>query len=304
MKNLGIYYGWLNALNSATHAWSNEAVARDLARYHLLVLGDGVQESAHGDYTNTKVILPRIKELNPNCVFYGYVTVNQTYDNFVAKVKEWQILGVEGIFFDEAGYDFGTVATNSRSAFNEKVRFVKAADMFCFINAWNPDHVLGIENDVSYPNPTWNPGLLDSPLDESDYLLLESFGITSLGTFETPTAWFARGEKALEMREEYGIQLAGSSVIPDGHEDEVERMQFLSVSAAMWDLDALGTSDENYGASSAKMKLVARPDMRGLELGDSAVVFLETNKYACYGENGMVNIDFASGAESSSILFY
>lgn len=304
MKNLGIYYGWLNSLNSASNGWDNEKVAQDLARYKILVFGNGLQSSSHGDYSNTKVILPRLKVLHPDCLRFGYISVNQSYASFIDKVREWMILGVEGIFFDEAGYDFGSVSTNSRSAFNEKVKYCKRHDLKCFINAWNPDHVLGVEEDASYPNSTWNPGLHDSALGTIDYLLLESFAITSSYTYESSTQWYSRGLKAVEMRDLYGIQLAGSSVINDGDSNEVNALKFIYISAYMFGLDCIGSSDASYGASSAKMKLVTRPDLIGLELCGDSPVKLATDKYCSYGVNGKLNIDFTSGSQTSSVTFY
>jgi hypothetical protein len=65
-KDLLIYYGWLNPFNSAINGWSNEKVAQDFAKYSVLVFGDGIQDPSHGDYSNTQVIISRVKALNPN----------------------------------------------------------------------------------------------------------------------------------------------------------------------------------------------------------------------------------------------
>ena len=55
-SNLLIYYGWINSFNSSVNSWTNEKVAQDMAKYDLIVLGDGVQDSGHGDYSNTEII--------------------------------------------------------------------------------------------------------------------------------------------------------------------------------------------------------------------------------------------------------
>jgi len=210
-SDLLIFYGYPNSFNSAVNGWDNEKVARDMAQYGLIVLGDGLQTllasgshdgssgastltdstaswttdefvgkkivnvtdgstgsitantattitatlsggtendwdagdeyrvANHADYANVFKIVPRIKQYNPSAKIFGYVTVNQTLANFEDKADDWDALGVDGIFMDEAGYDYGTTATNDRDAFNAKVDYVHALSSAstCFANAWN-----------------------------------------------------------------------------------------------------------------------------------------------------------------------
>src|SRR5207249_2405087 len=108
-----VYYGWLNSFNSATNGWNNENVAQDLKDYDILVLGDGIQDPAHGDFANTQVILARVKVLNPNILLFGYDSKAQTLSVFQTKATQWNSLGVNGIFMDEAGYDFGSSTSSN-----------------------------------------------------------------------------------------------------------------------------------------------------------------------------------------------
>lgn len=305
MNNLLIYYGWLNSFNSATNSWNNEKVAQELARYNLLVFGDGIQLSSHGDYSNSQVIIPRIQELNANAKVFGYVTVNQTYANFKTKVDNWITLGVDGIFFDEAGYDYGTVSTNSRTNFNDKVDYVHSNDLICFINAWNPDHVIGTENDVSYPNSSWNPDMLESNLCMSDWYLHESFAINSSGNYEVKSQWKSRGDKAQKL----GLNIAACSVISDTDQSGQAKFDFIYTSALMFNMDALGSSDTLYGASSAKSKMWDRPDYSKIDYDpcDDANVKVDVNDsdvYLRYCDFGILKVDFSSGAQTSSITDY
>ena len=305
MKNLLIYYGWLNSFNSATHSWNNEKVAQELAQYGILVFGDGLQTSTHGDYSNTQIIIPRIKVLNPNAKIFGYVSVNQTYANFKTKVDDWNTLGVHGIFFDEAGYDFGTTSTNGRIPFNDKVDYVhsRSSANLCFVNSWNSDHVLNEDNDTSYPNTTWNPDLVNSNLTSDDWYLLESFAITSTETYESMSQWDSRGQK---IKEE-DINVAAVSVIADGKSDGAARFDFIYVSALMWQLDAVGSSDTGYGATNSKSQMWSRPDVSRLEEEwEDPVNSLpsngnETYRYLNYGK---LTLDFTSTSESATIDIY
>jgi len=308
-KNLLVYYGWLNSFNSATNSWTNEKVAQELAKYHLLVIGDGIQSSSHGDYSNTQSILPRVKALNPDVQIFGYVTVNQTFSNFKTKVDEWKTLDIDGIFMDEAGYDYGTATTNSREAFNAKVDYIHSNEMICFANAWKAQYILGTENDASYPNTTWNPNAMESNLTSIDWCLIESFAIKSDASFETKTDWKARGDEWKEYQALYGINLAGNSVISDSDANGQDKMDFIYTSASIYSLDAVGSSDTSYGASSAKSKFWNRPDVSklGLTFDDAPVVVncaSDSDVYMRYVDYGLMKIDFSSGSESSSITEY
>lgn len=302
MKNLLIYYGWLNSFNSATNGWDNEKVAQELAQYDILVFGDGIASSSHGDYSNSSIIIPRVKTLNPEALIFGYSTINQTFSIFKSDVDDWATLDVHGIFLDEAGYDYGSASTNGREAFNVKVDYVHSKDMLCFANAWKPEHVLDITNDASYPNTTYNPNLIDSNLNADDWYLLESFGITSSAAYESKTQWASRGEKA----QDYNINIAGSSVISDSDTSGDDKFKFISVSAHMWNLDAVGSSDINYGASSAASKMWERPAYGAIELFDNEPVNCnnDSDVYLKYGHGGKLKIDFSSSSEISTIEEY
>lgn len=308
MKRLLVYYGWVNSFNSGVNQWNNEKVAQDMARYGTIVLGNGVQESTHGDYSNTSVIIPRIKEINPDCEIFGYVSLNQAQASFKTKVNEWEELGVDGIFFDEAGYDYGSVATNGREAFNQMVGYVHAKEMKCFINAWKIEHVLSNEtsdDDVSYPNATYNPQNLASELYTDDIYMLESFGIKSDKTYESKTSWLDRGTKARQFE----IRLASLSCIDDADVDGNDKMKFVYVSAMMWELDMVGASDTNYGASSAKSKMwpvLKDSILQEYETANPAVLVDagDSDLYMKYCGDGKLEIDFSIGQETSTVTNY
>lgn len=313
--NLLIYYGWLNSFNSAVNSWNNENVSQDMAKYNILVFGDGVQDPGHGDFSNTEIIIPRIKALNPNAKIFGYVSTNQSLANFKSKVDGWDNLGVHGIFMDEAGYDYGSTATNGRDAFNEKVDYIhndQTSSTLCFINAWNMDHIIGTENDASYPNTTWNPDLVESHLTSDDYYLLESFAVNTVvygNDYETKTDWAYRGWKSTSHRYNYGINLVSVCTIEDGHADSSDLIDFAFISSMMFCLEGFGSADIYYGASSAKNTFLERPDVSGLgevyelcptvqnDNGDSDI-------YHRYVQFGKFSLDFSSGAQASSITKY
>lgn len=306
-KDLLIYYGWPNSFNSAQNSWNNENVAQDMAKYKMIVLGDGVQDPSHGDYSNTEVIIPRVKALNPETLIFGYVTTDQSLANFKTKTDQWDDLEVDGILLDESGYDFG----RTRSEFNERVDYVhgKTYSNIAFANAWNTDHILGTTNDPSYPNSTYNSSGAESNLTSTDWILLESFPINTTSYtngFESASDWDTRGTKFQGLRNTYHVNFAGVGTISNDHANGVCLFEFGYISALMWSLEAYGTSDTSYGASSAAVKFWTRPDVYNLgsiwnlnasiqqDNGDS-------DKYHRYLELAKLTLDFSSGGETGSI---
>ena len=307
--DLLIYYGWLNSFNSAQHGWSNEKVAQELAKYGVLIFGDGVQNPAHGDYANTQVIIPRIKALNPNALIFGYVTANQSLGNFQTKAGQWNTLAVHGVFLDEAGYDYG----KTRAEFNERVDYVHGLSTakLAFANAWNTDHVLGTTNDASYPNSTYNAGLVASKLTSSDWILLESLAVNTTAYsgnagYASKGDWSARVVKMLSLRNTYGVNFAAAGIINDDNAGGQTLFNFAFISSLMASLEAHGTSDASYGSGSAKSKWWTRPSVADMgvvwSLSPSVQVDAgDADVYHRYVRQANLLIDFSTGAQASSI---
>ncbi len=308
--DLLIYYGWLNSFNYSENSWNNEKIAQDMSSYNYIVFGNGIAAPTHGDYANTQVIVPRVKALNQLAKVFGYVSINQSLVTFKSKVDEWDNLNVDGIFLDEAGYDYGT----TRSGFNERVEYVhgKTYANICFANAWNLNHVLGTTNDASYPNTTYNTSLEESVLISTDWCLLESFPInttafSSAGGHEGKAEWASRGVDADSKRYTYGINLAAVGVINNDNVNGQELFNFGFVSSMMWNLDAFGTSDTSYASSSAIVKRWDRPRTEGLgrEWAESPAVQMDNSDndvYHRYLDFARLSLDFSTSAETADIL--
>jgi hypothetical protein len=304
------YYGYPNAFNSAINGWVNEKVAQDMAKYGVVVLGNGVQDPGHADYGNTTVIIPRVKALNPECKIFGYVSLNQTQGNFETKVGQWETLQVHGIFIDEAGYDYG----KTRAEFNTAVAYVHARTYakIAFANAWNTDHVLGTANDVSFPNSTFNPTPVESNLTADDWILLESLAVNTTAYagnagYASKDDWIARIDKAAYLRYTYSVNFAGIGMINDDNSNGQALFNFSFTSALMGCLEAHGTSSTNYGASTAQVKLWTRPDTSKIgyvwNLSPAIVVDAgDADVYHRYAEFAKMSLDFSTGAQASRIV--
>lgn len=311
-ENLLIYYGWLNSFNYAKNSWDNEKIAQDMSKYTLIVFGDGIQDPGHGDYSNTAIIIPRVKALNPDTKIFGYVTVNQSLSNFETKAGQWNDLEITGIFMDEAGYDYGT----TRSGLNDRIDYTHNQNYanICFVNAWNMDHIIGTENDVSYPNSTYNPALDESNLTYNDWYLLESFPIntaayTSTGGYESRIGWFYRGNKAIIHRSDYGINLAACGIINNSNNNGKKLSDFGFTSSLMWSLEGFGTSDTSYASSSATVGFWSQRSVNWVgKVWDLSPIVRndvsDNDKYYRYVEFAKLTLDFSSSAQKSFIENY
>lgn len=256
MKDLLIYYGYLNSFNSATNSWDNDNVIADISgKYNVCVFGDGVQDKDHPDYANSTYIINGLKANGVK--IYGYVSVNQDLSDFMKKASQWDTMGVDGIFFDEAGYDFG----KTRDELNERIGFVKEMNFATsvFVNSWDVNHIIGIEDDFSFPNTTYNPSLVESLLTADDLYLLENFGVSN-GSYETLPQWLDRGYAATSKP----LKVYAVSVIDDADPNAQGKFDRAYRASYLWKLEGFGSSSNGYGASSAQVNYWTRPDITNM----------------------------------------
>lgn len=306
-KSLLIYYGYPNSFNSASNGWNNENVAIDMAHYDVVILGNGVANPVHPDYSNTQTITARLKTIKPDMIIFGYVTANQSLANFQTAVNEWDTLQVHGIFIDEAGYDFGV----SRDDLNARIQHVRSKTyaVISMVNSWNMDHIIGTENDPSYPNTTYNPDLHASLLDDRDYYLLESFVVNTTSYsgndgYATGSDFYIRGNKAIDHSVEYGIKLASVNMINNDNSSGQDLANFSYRAAVAYGLELEGTSDTNYGASSSQVHLWPLSGPQHVGRTSSIVVannLVDSDVYFRVGTRARVSLDFSTGAQTSSI---
>jgi len=305
-KDVLFYYGWMNSFNSAINGWNNENVAQDMAKYGIIILGDGVQDPGDGDYANSIIIISRIKELNPQTLIFGYVTTNQEFLQFQTKTDQWDNLQINGIFLDESGYDFG----RTRSEFNQRVNYVhgRTYSNIAFANAWFLDRILGTSNDPSYPNSTYNDQLLESELTENEWILLERFCVDdTYGTQYEPAAqWLSSLNLAIENRINYGINFAAVSTISNGSGAANDLFLFSYISSLMLACEGYGTSDVDYAAGTARVDFYNRPNTINMGTIFSLYPSItqdvnDSDKYHRYVEFGKLTLDFSTGAQTSTI---
>lgn len=301
-EDILIYYGWVNSYNNNVNFWNNTNVINDMKKFDVIVLGDGIQDSTHGDFSNTSIVRTGLDTTSNDPEIYGYVSCNQPYEDFSDKCSDWKLnLNVDGIFIDEAGYDYGDTSTNDRETFNKKIKMIRAMGLKSFVNAWNTDDVMLKEYDA-----TMNPDTLATKLDTSDWLLLESFLVntdTALtdnsiydGEYETSDNFFARINKV----KDYNINVAGVAVISKDTStvQGQEYFDFVYQTGKEVGIEGIGSSSEKYGSSYSNAIVPYYNRNSIIELLLESLTFVEDsiNEDIFYRQNNdsiIFNIDFS-----------
>lgn len=172
LRRLQIFYGWPSGFDGAT---SPRQAAEKLACYDAVVLGAGLERPKHGDHAGARQVIGRIGK---RALVFGYIPLgHQTglkQAQIAARLDAWKAMGVRGIFFDEAGYDYG----NTRERQNAAIAAAHARGLVVFANAYDPADLFAAKK-----HETFNPTGAAIQLRAGDHYLYESFGLR-LGRFE------------------------------------------------------------------------------------------------------------------------
>ena len=196
---LAIFYGIPSLVNGA--AGEVQRAAATFAGYDVVVFGEGLQYDAPAfgrpaagplERRRTMEIIRRLRQIKPTTRVFGYVplgeTAGLTLPAVADAVQRWRDVGVHGIFFDEAGADFGVTRERQRSAFG----LARQAGLQVFVNAFDPDDVFG------GPAPT--------AMRRGDLFLIESFVVRN-GVHDRNGLWRERARKAQEAARTLGIEV-------------------------------------------------------------------------------------------------
>lgn len=182
MKQMLLYYGNPIEINDAMTV---EKAAKIYSKYDMIVFNGNIEEPTHRFHENTKLIVARVKELNPTIEIFGYIhshdpvlrdtTSSQPFLPIPIvdeKCKKWRdLIGATGIFLDAFGYDYWVTRTRQ----NELLDTVHANGMNAITNSWMVDYVFSKEN-YSFNNGLIqsNPNNVQIKLGPDDYYLFEN----------------------------------------------------------------------------------------------------------------------------------
>lgn len=253
-KRFAIYYGYPSLINGSQGDIDKAVEA--FSRYSLVVLGDGLEFAdtvtdrkppgvGSREHALTREIIRRFKEGGTR--FYGYIAIGNTQrlslEEIEHRIRLWADMGVEGIFLDEAGYDYGV----TRERQNSVIAAVHKLNLRVFINAFNPDDVFSSDPVALNSVGGGNPLGLQSLLGRCDIYLLESFQIVR-GSYEETELWQTRARKATKYRELLGTKIY--AVATSGVNFFLEQMEYAWWGALLWGLDGFACGEHDYAASS------------------------------------------------------
>ncbi|CAF0899273.1 unnamed protein product [Rotaria sordida] len=232
---LAIYYGWPslveNSLGDVT------AASNWFAQFDLIVLGDGIWKTTHGDHSKTQTIITNLIARHKKVFGYvdlGVSTQNLSVLQMQTAVDGWSVMGANGIFWDDAGFDYGV----TRQRQSSMIQYCHSKNMNVIMNAWNPDDVFDGSN---------------VQLNSNDIYLLESY-LVSNGTYLSLPAWKEKADKCANYKNHSGVKMACLST-PTTHD------QFLQAwfGTAMYNFDYFQATDITYSASNNRLAFTVNP---------------------------------------------
>lgn len=242
--HLGIYYAWPSAVNGS-NGDINSAISV-FKNFDILVFGDGLWKTAHGDHAKTQQIISGLKSINPAIRIYGYIDVGVSTQNLpiatlTQAIDNWASMGVTGVFGDDFGYDFNVTRTRQ----NLFIDYAHGKGLSVFANSWSVDDALGGS---------------DCHLGISDFYLLESF-LVGQGNYRSLDEFKSRGDKAYFYMKTKKVGIAAVSTLSAVNAGSAQSNQFLMgwMGTAMYNFDAFQFTDTYHSASSGQLYLYANP---------------------------------------------
>lgn len=247
---LCVFYGVPQGVNSL---FDDNQAAQVFARYDYVVFGAGLEDPGNAYHASTINMISIMRGLNPGIQVFGYVDIGVTTGNFTIAqmqtfVDQWATMGINGIFFDVAGYDFHV----PRSRLNTMIDYVHSKGLGGFVNAFNPDDVMG-----SAVDPTYNPTGTPTKMDYRDFYLLESWvcntdAYTSNNGFATMFDIKTRADKARAYRISLGVRIQTINVVnvtSTSRADTETFFKMVEAASLIFGIDGYGIGSSFYGSS-------------------------------------------------------
>lgn len=267
-KALLIYYGYPIAYKSMWEV--SEVVAEISASYSYWVVGHTYQDPTHDEYASTVSIMQAVRAAGVK--LYGYIPLGTSSYNYslaqiTTIVDQWKAIGVDGIFLDEYGYDYGV--TRQRQI--DVVNMVHSKGLPVCANAWVfEEFVSDTLAETGWPAGDWkyerwlvnNPNNLPSPKQPGDSYLIENFCYDNLG----PTNVWDTQERCANVRSlatAKNVDLWAVAVFGEmfpgildtdklGNLSTLEKVgEYISANAYLYDIDIVGSGGFSFGSNGS-----------------------------------------------------
>jgi len=266
-QRLAIYYGYPSLVNGA-----NQNLARAVAvfsDYDVIVLGDGLEfdtprpgTAGPAEHQFTVRLIRELALTPRRPAVYGYIDLGSSHrlalDEIRDRIDRWAAMGAAGIFFDEAGYDFGV----TRQRQNAAVEAAHARGLSACLNAFRPADVFGATptplNGAGGGNPDGQPPALTA----HDAVLLESFAVRN-GVLERGESLAARMHAALAGRARFGTRVFAVATSEAETGEAPMLAEFGWWTASAFDVDSYGWGMPHFSAVTSRLPLMPRPGEEG-----------------------------------------
>lgn len=253
-RRLAIYYGIPSLVNGA--AGDLARAAETFAEYDLVVFGDGLefddvlaarQPAGAGavEHRRTRDIMKRLAASPRSTAVFGYIDLGHSQrlslDDIGLRIQRWKAMGAAGIFFDEAGADFGV----DRHRQNAVVELTHAAGLRVVLNAFRPDDVFLTGADGVQPR-----------LGRGDAYLLESFAVRN-GSVEDAGAWRERMDKAAAGAKATGAAVWAATTTQGAFQPTL--MAHAWGRAKQAGIDAFAWGEPSFSSADSRLPFRRRP---------------------------------------------
>lgn len=291
IPHLFVYYGYPIALNGL---YNVDAVVDAISRYDIWVCGDTYQRPDQEVYASTVQIINGVRARGTKV--YGYVPMGSSQSNAqkMTGIDQWHAIGVDGIFLDEYGFDYGVTRAQQVLI----VRYAHSKGLPICANAWvYEDAAADSKFDLPWGAEDWryhqfvggNPDDLASPHRAGDSYLIENFvydyqGVTNKFNSQERCALIA--QKNRQLANPYliwGLAVFPETTNPYGAIDfskmgslpYADVPTYIAANAWLYDLDALGAGAYTFGAGSKPVEMFfpgLPPEVNTAEMRNNPVV--------------------------------
>jgi hypothetical protein len=246
-KKLLIYYSYPSSFNYPTNGYNLDNVANDLKQYDYLVLGGDLELSTHPDHNNTISILSKMASSTTKVFGYidlGVSTFNYSMSNIQQRIDAWKAMGVQGIFFDDFGYDYLV----PRQRQNDAVNYTHGQNLKVIANGWIPDDVFG-----NIVNPTYNPTGTSTALNSGDFYLSESYLIKNWDFEPNPNDWKTKADKLKNYQQSLGFKILSITTNDATNQQNYDSNRFFYAwyGATIDNHEATGWGEYNFASCCA-----------------------------------------------------
>ena len=283
LNSLLVYYGYPIAYKGI---WNADAIVAEISASHdYWVVGHTYQDPAHQEYASTVAIMRGVRAAGVK--LYGYIPLGtNNYNYTVAQIEaitdQWMAIGVDGIFIDEYGFDYG----NTRQRQVDVVNMIHTKGLPICANAWvMEEFVTDSLAETGWPSGDWryvswqarNPTNIPSPAQPGDSYLFENFCYDHLGP---TTVWSTqeRAERARALALQNDVSVWGMAVFAETTPGTLDTAklgnlatlpaagEYISANAYLYDINVVGSGGFSFGSNGTPLWAPLRQLPEGAQL--------------------------------------